>query len=72
MPVLVFLSLQVPIGDRVMAQDLAQRLQAIENLVITLKQDVCTLQRSLTEIKGVLEECCKKCEETTARSGEEG
>lgn len=62
--------MQVPIGDKVMANDLVQRLEAIENLVttlnkdvctlenlvITLKQDVCTLQRSLTEIKGVLKE----------------
>ena len=72
MPILVHLSMQVPIGGGAMTHDLVQRLEAIENLVTTLKQDVCTLQRSLTEIKGVLEEGCKKREDATARSGNEG
>ena len=55
-----------------MANDLVQRLEAIENLVTTLKHDVCTLQRSLTEIKGAFQECCKKLEKPTTSSDEGG
>ena len=44
-----------------MGKDLVHRLEAIENLIGTLKSDVCTLKESLSEFKDLLKKCCDKC-----------
>ena len=41
-----------------MKGDLIHRIEAIENMLTTLKSDKCTLQESLSEIKDLLKKCC--------------